>query len=48
MIVAVLVIEANRTTICLSTQIGCAVDFDFCATIKMGCIKNLTVGEVID
>jgi len=48
MIESVLMREANRTTICLSTQIGCAVDCDFCATAKMGFIRNLTVGEIID
>ena len=35
-------------TICLSTQVGCAVDCGFCATAKMGFIKNLTVGEIVD
>ena len=32
MIESVLMRENNRTTICLSTQVGCAVDCDFCAT----------------
>lgn len=45
---SVLMQEKNRTTICLSTQVGCAVDCDFCATAKMGFIKNLTAGEIID
>ena len=48
MIESVLMRENNRTTICLSTQVGCAVDCDFCATAKMGFIQNLTVGEIID
>ena len=48
MIESVLMREASRTTICLSTQIGCAVDCDFCATAKMGFIRSLTVGEIID
>ena len=38
----------NHTTICLSTQIGCAVDCSFCATAKIGFIQNLTVGEIFD
>ena len=45
---SVLMTKGNHTTICLSTQIGCAVDCSFCATAKMGFIQNLTVGEIID
>ena len=41
-------IENNRHTVCLSSQIGCNVDCDFCATGKMGIIRNLKVGEIID
>ena len=48
MIESVLMKEGNRTTLCLSTQVGCAVDCDFCATAKMGFVKNLTVGEIVD
>ena len=36
MIESVLMRENNRTTICLSTQVGCAVDCDFCATARDG------------
>lgn len=45
---SVLMVEGNRITVCLSTQVGCAVDCDFCATAKMGFIKNLSVGEIVD
>ena len=45
---SVLMKEDNRITICLSTQVGCAVDCKFCATAKMGFKKNLSVGEIID
>ena len=45
---SVLMKEGNRITVCLSTQVGCAVDCDFCATAKMGFIKNLTTGEIVD
>ena len=48
MVESVLMVEKNRTTICLSTQVGCAVDCDFCATAKMGFIQNLSAGEIID
>ena len=45
---SVSMIEGNRHTICISSQIGCSVDCDFCATGKMGFKKNLNVGEIID
>tara|TARA_S200000501_G_scaffold363266_1_gene393900 strand:- start:21317 stop:22381 length:1065 start_codon:yes stop_codon:yes gene_type:complete len=45
---SVLMKEQNRLTICLSTQIGCAVDCAFCATGKMGFTRNLSVGEIVD
>ena len=45
---SVLMVDGNRITICLSTQVGCAVDCDFCATGKMGFIQNLTAGEILD
>jgi len=45
---SVLMYEGDRITVCLSTQVGCAVDCDFCATAKMGFIKNLTIGEIVD
>ena len=37
-----------RNTICLSTQVGCAMNCAFCATGKMGLKRNLTVDELID
>ena len=40
--------DGKRNTICLSTQIGWAVDCDFCATAKMGFQKNLSAGEIVD
>ncbi len=45
---SVLMKHGDRNTICLSTQVGCAVDCGFCATAKMGFIKNLTAGEIVD
>ncbi len=38
--------EPARTTICLSTQVGCAVDCQFCLTGLMGFSRNLTPGEI--
>ncbi|MFL2983717.1 MAG: 23S rRNA (adenine(2503)-C(2))-methyltransferase RlmN [Candidatus Neomarinimicrobiota bacterium] len=48
MIESVIMMDGKRTTVCLSTQVGCAVDCDFCATAKMGFVQNLTVGEIVD
>ena len=45
---SVLMKDGKRVTVCLSTQVGCAVDCDFCATGKMGFIQNLTAGEIVD
>jgi 23S rRNA (adenine2503-C2)-methyltransferase len=43
----VLIKEGNRRTICISTQIGCNVGCEFCATGKMGFLKNLDVSRII-
>ena len=45
---SVLMKKGNYTTLCLSTQVGCAVDCSFCATAKMGFTQNLSAGEIID
>ena len=37
-----------RTTVCLSTQAGCAIGCPFCATGQQGFERNLTPGEMID
>jgi len=44
---AVLMPEAGRHTICISTQVGCPVDCKFCLTALMGLERNLTAGEII-
>ena len=41
-------IENNKHTICLSSQVGCSVDCDFCATGKMGYKSSLSAGEILD
>ncbi|MEJ7623984.1 MAG: 23S rRNA (adenine(2503)-C(2))-methyltransferase RlmN [Pyrinomonadaceae bacterium] len=38
----------NRDTICFSSQSGCPLKCDFCLTGKLGLIKNLTVGEIVE
>jgi len=40
--------SAERTTVCLSTQVGCAVRCPFCATGLAGLRRNLTAAEVVD
>ena len=40
--------EAERNTVCFSTQVGCGMGCSFCATGKNGLIRNLTTGEIID
>eukprot|EP00746_Dinoflagellata_sp_MGD_P124067 gnl/MRDRNA2_/MRDRNA2_58664_c0_seq2.p1 gnl/MRDRNA2_/MRDRNA2_58664_c0~~gnl/MRDRNA2_/MRDRNA2_58664_c0_seq2.p1 ORF type:complete len:308 (+),score=41.26 gnl/MRDRNA2_/MRDRNA2_58664_c0_seq2:48-971(+) len=37
----------KRTTLCVSTQIGCDRGCTFCATGKMGLVRNLTATEII-
>jgi len=44
---AVLMPEAGRDTICISTQVGCPVDCKFCMTALMGLERNLTAGEIV-
>ncbi len=43
------VIPANgRTTACISSQVGCALGCEFCATGKLGFLRNLSRGEIFD
>jgi len=39
--------EENRGTLCVSSQVGCALACSFCATATMGFKRNLSVGEII-
>ncbi|WP_109485463.1 23S rRNA (adenine(2503)-C(2))-methyltransferase RlmN [Occallatibacter savannae] len=36
----------DRATICVSSQVGCAVNCQFCLTAKLGLQRNLTAGEI--
>jgi 23S rRNA (adenine2503-C2)-methyltransferase len=38
--------EARRATICVSSQVGCAVNCQFCLTAKLGLQRNLSAGEI--
>ncbi len=40
--------DGEKTTQCISSQVGCAVDCQFCATAKLGLKRNLDVGEIVD
>jgi len=37
----------NRATICISSQVGCAVDCRFCLTALLGLQRNLSAGEIV-
>lgn len=37
----------DRATICISSQVGCAVDCQFCLTALLGIQRNLTAGEIV-
>lgn len=38
----------DRTSVCISSQVGCPVGCVFCATATMGFARNLTAGEMVD
>ena len=39
--------EATRGTLCISSQVGCALDCTFCATARQGFNRNLSAAEII-
>lgn len=44
----VLMRHDDRNTVCVSSQVGCALNCSFCATGKMGFQRNLTQSEITD
>ncbi len=40
--------DGKRRTVCLSSQVGCALGCEFCATGAMGFIRDLSAGEIVD
>lgn len=44
----ILRIATGRTTLCVSSQVGCAAACEFCATGKMGIAQNLSSAEILD
>jgi len=45
---SVLIPEGARTTLCISTQVGCPLACSFCATGALGFTRNLSVAEILD
>ncbi len=45
---SVMIPEEDRTTLCVSTQVGCGMACTFCATGFMGFTRNLTTAEIVD
>ena len=43
----VLIISERRTTVCVSTQVGCGRGCIFCLTATMGLKRSLTAGEIV-
>ncbi len=42
------VVDKNRFTVCVSSQVGCSLSCSFCATGQMKIMRNLTSGEIYD
>lgn len=40
-------VKTPRTTLCISSQVGCAMGCTFCATGTMGIVRNLSAGEIV-
>lgn len=43
----VMIPDQHRRTLCISSQVGCAMACSFCSTGDMGFIRNLTAGEIV-
>ena len=39
--------KKKRHTLCVSSQVGCAMGCDFCQTAQMGLLRNLTTAEIV-
>ena len=48
LIESVLMRYPTRTTLCISSQVGCGMDCPFCATGKLGLTRNMSTGEIIE
>ncbi len=45
---SVLIPDKNRNTLCISSQVGCAMGCTFCLTARVGKIRNLSCAEIVD
>lgn len=45
---SVLIPTESRTTACVSSQVGCSLNCEFCATAKLKRMRNLEVAEIVD
>ncbi|HEV2913644.1 MAG TPA: 23S rRNA (adenine(2503)-C(2))-methyltransferase RlmN [Pyrinomonadaceae bacterium] len=45
---AVFIPEERRDTICFSSQSGCPLQCDFCLTARLGLLRTLTAGEIVE
>lgn len=45
---SVLIPEGERNTLCVSSQVGCAMNCNFCTTATMGFKRNLKVSEIVN
>jgi 23S rRNA (adenine2503-C2)-methyltransferase len=45
---SVLMVYPDRATVCVSTQAGCAMGCVFCATGRLGLLRNLAAGQIIE
>jgi 23S rRNA (adenine2503-C2)-methyltransferase len=45
---SVLMVYPDRATVCISTQVGCAMGCVFCATGRLGLLRNLSPGEIVE
>jgi 23S rRNA (adenine2503-C2)-methyltransferase len=47
LIESVIIPREDRITLCISSQVGCALDCQFCATATLGLQRNLEPGEIV-
>jgi len=45
---SVVIPEGDRRTLCVSSQVGCSLDCSFCATARLGFVRNLSSDEIVD
>ena len=45
---SVIIPDGDKTTQCISSQVGCALNCQFCATAKLGLMRHLGAGEIVD